>query len=603
MAGIAIAVPVVTRFSPARWLLDSQRLLLAPMVAVVEPCIFARTPTRPVPPDDLDLTCTRAEGSAAPLIESTLRELAPAARGPGWELGYTLPVPLLRLFHQEGGRWEIDQGAIGRYVRTIRDSPRPLVLYLFSTHFSQHAPIEDPLQADPRNLSATPKGPLARDKYYGDDIHNWSFATTHNDITRRRAQAIDALAAEICRLGPEHVAKIRGVTLLGELHHLFPQFQAGMGFAPPYLVSDYSAASRQGFRRWLQLRFGNVAALNREVGSTFTSFAQVEPPSKDVRSQRLRDFTEHIDSYAHGSLPITGWAHVPQRPGDPPPRVRIYRNGEWIGVAPITLGRQDVLEAMPELKSADKGWRYDLEFRRLEPGLHRIDIYLEPRPGDLVLLGTRHVGVMEWSQQPPRPLPAKAAPPGRQADPSIRAHVDLPQDYSSYYYNPLVPLWHAWRGQQVVDYLEHFARVVRRSCLAGRELYTHQINPFSNPGWDANKYAVDASLERLPGLTLGVSLYGEPTYGESFFERARASRHRRYGVTEFHPMKAMSAEEMRGMLDAHARHGATFISFFLEPRWNGRLMIRTHNLFSFDPDNPKFGSAPLYRALQQRLAE
>jgi hypothetical protein len=144
---------------------------------------------------------------------------------------------------------------------------------------------------------------------------------------------------------------------------------------------------------------------------------------------------------------------------------------------------------------------------------------------------------------------------------------------------------------------------VRKSCLAGSDLYTHQINPFSNPGWDANKYAVDASLGRLPGLNLGVSLYGEPTYGDSFFELARAAQHRRYGVTEFHPMKAMTADEVRRMLDVHAHHGATFVSFFLEPRWNGRLMIRTHNLFSFDPANPKYGSAQLYRAFQQRLAQ
>jgi hypothetical protein len=321
-----------------------------------------------------------------------------------------------------------------------------------------------------------------------------------------------------------------------------------------------------------------------------------------VRSDRLRAFTEHIDSFAHGTLPIAGWAHVPRRAGDPPPRVRIYRNGEWIGTATINLGRQDVFEAMPEVGSADKGWRYDLDFRHLPPGMHRIDLLLETGPGSLVRLGTRHVGVMEWTQAPPRPVPQQPLPAHGKADASLRGHVDLPVDYSSYYYNPLVPLWHAYRGQQVVDYLGFIAAAVRRSCLADTDLYTHQINPFSNPGWDENKYAVDASLQKVPGLVLGVSLYGESTYGESFFERLRTSRHTAYGVTEFHPLRPMDADSVDRMLDVHANHGARFISFFLEPRWQGKLMVRNHNLFSLDPANPRYGSAPLYRAIQERLA-
>jgi hypothetical protein len=601
-AGSALSIAVVTQFSPVRWMLDSQRLLLAPMIAIVEPCIFARTPTTPVPPDDLDLTCTRAEGSAAPLVESTLSELSARARGPGWELGYTLPVPLLRLFHQQDGQWVLDQGAIGRYVRTLRDSPRPAILYLFSTHFGQRAPIEDPLQADPRNLSATPDGPLATDKYYGDNVYSWSFATTDNEITRRRVQAIEGLAAEICKLGPDHVAKIRGVTLLGELHHLFPRFQDGMGFAPPYRVTDYSEASRRGFRAFLRQRYGTVEALNRDLGASWSSFAEIEPPSKDVRTTPLKHFTEHLDSYAHGTLPITGWAHVQRSPGDPQPLVRIYRNGEPIGSAPVHLGRQDVLEAMPGFEDADVGWRFDLDFRHLPPGLHQIDILLEDRPGSLYKIGTRRVGVMDWTQQPPQPMPQRPLPESRPPGGAVKTYLDLPADFTSYYYNPLAPLWHEFRGAQVVAYLEHIGAVVQRTCLGSTDIYTHQINPFSNPGWDENKYAVDASLKKLPGLNLGVSLYGEPTYGDSFLDRLRSERHVRYGITEFHPLKPMKPDEVRQMLDMHRHRGASFLSFFLEPRWNGKLMVRDHNLFSLDPDNPRFGSAPLYQSFKDVLA-
>jgi len=53
------------------------------------------------------------------------------------------------------------------------------------------------------------------------------------------------------------------------------------------------------------------------------------------------------------------------------------------------------------------------------------------------------------------------------------------------------------------------------------------------------------------------------------------------------------------VLDAHANQGAEFVSFFLEPRWKGKLIPRPHNIFSFDPANPKFGSDRLYEAVRE----
>jgi len=99
-----------------------------------------------------------------------------------------------------------------------------------------------------------------------------------------------------------------------------------------------------------------------------------------------------------------------------------------------------------------------------------------------------------------------------------------------------------------------------------------------------------------------VSLYGEPTYGNSFMQWLAGSGHTHYGVTEFHPMKAMGAQEFAAMLDTHAAHGADFVSFFLEPRSEGQLLSRGHNIFSFDPRNDRFGSAQLYKAVGDSIA-
>lgn len=579
-------------------------MLLAPMIGVIDPCVAKQHSGTPPGMEDLARRCTEPEGSAAALVESTLSELQPRASAAGpYPLGYTLPVPLLQLFNQDSdGNWAIDHDLVGRLVRTVRDTERPVILYLFSTHFSTGAPMEKALATNPANLAQTRDGPLQQGSYYGAPIYNWTFASTQTDLTARRVQATQALLDEMCRLPPRDVAKIKGVSLLGELHHLFPDFESGMGFSTPYRITDYGPQSVAGFRQFLHNEFKRIEQLNRVLGTNYASFDEIDPPSKDIRTEPLKRYTEHIDSFAQGSLPIAGWAFVQQPPDAPPAWVHIYRNGLFVGKAPVNKGRQDVLQAKPEFGEANTGWRLDLDFRRLPLGLHRIDAFLEAAPGRLQPLGTRHIAIMDWQQHTPALLPQKPLPASVPAERALQAHIDMPAEQSSYYFNPLVPLWHAFRGQQVVAYLKFFHGVVKASCLAGTPQYTHQIIPFTNPSWDANKYAIQASLQRLEGIRLGVSLYGDATYGDSFPRWYAATGHRGYGVTEFHPLKAMNAATVKRMLDQHAAHGAEFLSFFMEPRWQGQLVARGHNMFSFSPDNAQFGSDRLYHSIQSNLA-
>lgn len=604
VAGAAAAVAALALATAA--FLAPSPMLLAPMMGL-DPCLMP-SPANTVDgamARSLEPACSGPEGSAAQLLEATLAGLeTPGTWRQPYELGYTLNVPLLRLFKRAGTDWAIDQELVDRLARTIRDNDRPVVVYLFSTHFSQDAPIEQALAADPANLGWTQDGPLAPGVYYGAPIYNWTFASTRNGITQRRVQAGRAMLEAVCRLGPWQVRKVRGITLLGELHHLFPDFEQGMGFDKPYLVTDYSETSKAGFRSFLRGTFITPQRMNAALGSDWPSFEAVEPPGKDVRSMPLKDYTEHIDSYAHGSIPISGWAYVPEtdRPAGWTPRVRVYRNGVLAGNAPIVQHRQDVLAALPELGTADTGWRWDFDFRAVPPGLHQIDLLLEAAPGDLVLLASRRIAVMDKRHATPEPQPQAALPPHRKADASTRFNVDVPRDLSSYFHNPMVPLWHEFRGRQVAKYLHDFRVAMQVPCLADTQRYTHQIIPFTNPGWDETKFAIDPSLRPLPGLALGVSLYGEPTYGSSFLRWVEGSGHRAYGVTEFHPLKALSPEQMRDLLERHARQGGTFLSFFMEPRWQGRKASLHTNLFSIDPQNPQFGSDRLYASMREVLA-
>ena len=589
-------------------------MLLAPMFGTFDTCIATPTATPSAGAGNaatartqdgartLAETCTGPNGSAAALVESTLSALQPPERAQGpYPLGYTLAVPLLQLFRATEQGWALDTERIQRLARTVRDTQRPLILYLFSTHFATDAPLEKALATDPANLAQTRDGPMPTSQYYGAPLYNWTLARTDTPLSAYRVQATQALLTEMCRLPAQDIAKIRGVTLLGELHHLFPDFESGMGFGGSYRVTDYSPASVAGFQQFLRQEFQHIDRLNRRLGANYATFAEVQPPSRDIRTEPLQRYTEHIDSFAHGSLPIAGWAFAPRPAGAPPAWVHVYRNGTFIGKTPVNKGRQDVLQAKPELGDANTGWRLDMDFKRLPVGLHRIDVFLEARPGRLQALGTRRIAIMDDRQRPPAPLAQQALPASAPPDAALQAHIDWPAEQSSYYYNPLVPLWHSFRGQQVVDYLQFFQGVVKQSCLAGTPHYTHQIIPFTNPSWDENKFAIQASLRALPGMRLGVSLYGDATYGTAFSQWYASTGHPGYGVTEFHPLKAMNAPALQHTLNQHAARGAQFLSFFLEPHWQGQLVARDANMFSLSPENAPFGSAQLYQSAQRLL--
>lgn len=600
-----ILVSIVISIAAAGVYFSNQRdpepirpLFLAPMFNVFDPC--GNPEVDPVTIGD----CNRPGGSAAALVENTLSMLGPRDSANGrFELGYTLQFPLMRLFKRENAAWVIDQPVIERMVRTLHDNDRPVLVYLFSTHFGLNSPIEPVLASDPSNLAVTTAGPLVRDKYYEHDIFPWTFATTDNELTRRRVQAIDAVVGEICKLPKGDHDKIRAITLLGELHHLFPNFQGGMGFSDKYLITDYSRASVDGFRTFLESRFGSTRALNKVLDSNYKAFSEVDPPSKDIRTQPLTRFTEHIDSFAHGSLPIAGWVYLPSARTRAVPWVRVYLNGKFLERVPANLSRQDVRDANPGFGTADVGWRFDLKFSELTPGVHRIAVVLEERPDHWVHVDTRDISVMESSQAQPRLMPQRYLLSAASPDPTLRWSTDYPVNLSSYYYNPLVPLWHEFRNEQVVSYLRYIDQRVRRSCLKDTKTYVHQLIPFPNPSWDFNKFAVDASLRPLPDMHLGVSLYGEATYGDSFFDWYEESKHKSYGVTEFHPLRSLSLDQARQMFEKHRTRRAEFLSFFLKTQKLHGGDSGAAYQFAFDPGNPTFSSDQLHKTVKTLLNE
>lgn len=589
--------------SPWWWpRLQRPPLLLAPMMDLT-PCVLARSDAVASAQPDWLAACRGPKASSAHLVESTLRQLqatAPTAADQ-WQLGYTLHVPLLALLQADQNVWQVNQNALDNIVRTVAQNRRPLVLYLFSTHFGVNAPIEPVLAQNPDNLAFTPQGPLPLDSYYGLPIYPWSLARTDNPITQYRVKVIEALLQKLCQLPTDARSRIQGITLLGEVHQLFPNFQSGMGFNSPYQVSDYSPASVVGFRRYLQSRFASLPALNQKLGSDYLTFDAIAPPSKDIRREPLGRYQEHMDAYAAGHIPITGWVHAPDTPSAAQV-VKIYLDGKLVAEAPVRLSRQDVRAARPEFSSADVGWRYDLEYSQLGTGMHRIDLALSQPGKALIQLGRRTIYIGDQRQQARTVVPAAPLPSMLPLPAHIAANTDEPRDQASYYYNPLAREWQTFREAQVVQYLQYFNTVIARSCLSDTPRYTHQIVPQFNPSWDSGRYAADASLQPMQNLYTGVSLYGEASYGRSFFDWFKQVPHEGYGVTEFHPLRAMTRPQLAELFRQHRDNGARFLSFFLETRWHEQRVSTLPNPFAFDPDNRQDSSDQLYNSTKALLA-
>ena len=599
--GVALAAGLLAALlglSAWLWQGGQHPLLLAPAIGELADCLDMAPAQAPLEP-----ACTGPRGSAAQRIEATLAGLGPRRSADGhFALGYTLVVPLLNLFQPRGEDWAVDAQAVRRIANTVQGVDRPVVLYLFSTHFSEQAPIEPVLARDAANLAHTPRGPLPVDQFMGWPLYPWGIARTDNAITQRREQAIGALAQGLCALPAAARQRIVGINLLGEVHHLYPDFEAGMGHGRPYVLTDYSPTSRAGFRAWLRQHFrGDIAALNAQLGSGFASFDQIEPPARDIRHERLDHFWQHIDDAAAGTLAISGWVHDAALPKGATPWVRVYLDGQPVGRVPAHFVRQDVGQARPEFGTDKVGWRYDLRFADQPPGVHRIDVALEGEGGRLRALGTRHIAVMGRDQATPVPMPLRQplppmAPPG----PQLQFWIDAPADGRAVFYNPLVPLWHAFRGQQVVDYLAHFDRLLAGTCLTDVPRRTQQIYPAEKAGWDGTRFASEASLKPFGQVRLGINLYGEAGYDPSFFDWLARSRQSGYSVTEFHPLRGMDGPELRRVLEQHRAHGAETFSFFLHPPPPGGTRSQPlANPFAFDPQNPRHGSDALYRAVRQ----
>jgi hypothetical protein len=378
--------------------------------------------------------------------------------------------------------------------------------------------------------------------------------------------------------------------LAGELHHFYDNFSTGMGRFDNIRITDYSPASVKEFQAWLRQRYSNLPALNKALDADFKDFAQVQPPSKNIQSDRLGHFSEHFDSYAHGVLPIEGWLkHLA-----PNEQIRVYLNGKAVGIAEYGLNRQDVYEAVPAVKTAQLGFRYLLDFSQLPRGKYAIQVILEgPKNYELA---QRSLSVMGNSQTPIKDISKKitaTAPPKE-----LKFYVDRPAQEMAVFYNPLARDWLDFRAAQVTQAYDDWFDAAVAVGLPAERLFTHQIAVATVGGWNPVLFASDASLKGKHRYKKGINLYGGSA-SMALLRRHYLEPGEVFGIPEFHTQAWKDKTAPSKVLSDLQQGGASFVSpYFLSMAPDKyRDQPNAHDKFRLSSDNKDYGSDYLYRAM------
>ncbi len=486
----------------------SRSLLIAPNINGADFCPEAATDITITAPGQAEEYCRRIGSNAAPAIKAALDALGPVKSPSGdYELGYTLSLPLLSFYTKSPDGWHLDKKALATVLSTIADVDRPVVVYLSENHFGEAAvELKKQLAQDTRNLMWTSKGPLIPDNYFMVPVYAWTLTDQGAPINVMRREAFKAALAGICALPEAARKKVAAVSVLGEVHQLYPNFLSGMGFSSGFEITDYSPNSVEGFRKWLHAKYTDIDVLNQEIAGHFDSFETIQPPARTAFGTNATGPFGHLDSFAAGTLPVYGWAYDTR--GDALV-IKAYIDDALVGESPADFNRTDVPEVDPTVKTPNVGWRINIDYRGLTPGWHILDLSAETADGRSWTFGRRQFRIADPANPdatPPKFDDATHDNLGQQS--IIRAYIDGPVPDSSLLYNPLAKLWLEYRNKVVRDYYEVFALLARQSCIPHDHIFSHQITPQLNPVWNSDLMAVDASQQPDPYYLPGTTLYG-----------------------------------------------------------------------------------------------
>jgi Beta-galactosidase len=580
-----------------------QSLVIAPMMGGTFNCQEATDNPTITNEDEAARLCASLGKTAGSRIESALAAIGPKTSPSGeYQLGYTLIVPLFRYFTKVNGAWKLDTDMLKANLATIADVDRPVVVHLSSTHFTYAGlDFSRELAQDTRNLQWTRSGPVVPSDYFNVAINAWTLADFNAPVNVARREAMNGAIDALCTLPAAARERIVGVSVLGETHDVFPNLETGPTFdIRPDQLTDYSPVMTQGFRVWLSQKYTSINQLNQHLGASFASFDAINAPAKDLRTEQLGSFFEHMDNYAAGKVSFAGWVRD-QRGRNL--SVQVLVDGKPVGNAGLGYSRTDVAEALG-LTDPNVGFRYSLDFRQLGYGSHTVEVLVNTG-GPPVLLAKRELVYIDRNLSPWSKIPATdSAAVQLSSDSALSGGLDAPGGgLVSIFYNPMADLWLQFRNQVVRQYLDGFARIAAKSCISRDKVFSHQISPALYGSWNSDVLAVDGSLMPSDTYLPGTTLYGGAARGGAFTSMRLQLGWERYAVNEMHPLAALADEEYAQMFNLHRIGGAVFVAPYYmnmvpQPLESGQTLDR----FMIDPRNTNLGSDKFYNAIKAAMA-
>lgn len=544
--------------------------------------------------------CTqhKLDGSAG--ISRLLDQLEPGGPKGQVQVGYLATLQLLSLYQRKGTLWVINEKKLDVYLQVLSRVRRPVVVYLAADHFDTQGPLVDELIKDPRNLLLLSNGKPAISDYFGYRIVPYTLQSDDTiAVNHYRYMALRHVAKRLNALPKAVRDRIIAVTLAGELHQMFPDFEGGMGKFEGIQVTDYGLASVAGFRRWLAQRYGSLQKFNAATGFSYPSFDLVQAPAKDIRKDRLQSFAEHYDAFADGQLPIAGWLWDPQHRIE---RLDLYIDGLPEGAVEQGYNRLDVYRVVEDVTSPNVGFRRDFDFSRSSPGRHLAQVVAQA-PGGPYLVGQVQFIVVPRDQSPVKDARtsglAKLKPLKDLG--GVKASLDLPRSLQDVYFNPLARDWNQYRAWQVRRFMERFYQVAREAGLPADKLYSHQILPNVNSSWNPQLFAVEQTLTADTPWKIGMNLYGGATDSDWVRRFVAQRKITDYGVPEFNPQQWKRPGAHVDAMLSHYNGGARFISPYyfstIPDRYKADVKHGV-NAMELRADNPKDGSNQFYQAIR-----
>lgn len=577
-------------------------LLIAPMIEGIHYC--------DAPQDFVGINketphykyCADNKFSMIKQLKDLLNNLEPNGPEGNIQVGYTYGIAVLGLYDKTPNGWALSKDKITRIFNNIQSAGRPAVIYFLMNHFDTANELSKELSRDKQNLMQLANGEPPIELYFQAPIIPYTLSVDETiPVNQYRFEALRAIISHYSTLPEEQKKLIHSFTLAGEVHHMFEDFQGGMGKFDDIKMTDYSQYSKQAFRRWLAAKYETIDQLNSKLLTAFPSWDAVEPPSKNIRTESLDGFYQHVDSYSHGILPIFGWLW--DKNANYVRSIKIYLDGEYLGNADQNLNRLDVYQAISDLNTPNVGFRYELDFSALKPGIHDIQVVADTPEGEFEMARQKFSYINREQTQPNHIKPTntvKSLEPASSLG-SVRYYVDHPKPMIDVYYNPLAKQWHLYRESQVERFITYTWEEASALGAEQEKLYSHQIPAYLNSSWNTVLFATGQSIRAQSKYLPGITLYGGGADADMTKQIYPAMKSRKYGVPEYHSQQYKSYEPSYNALMTHYYGNAAFVSPYYMSVVPDDIHQgdEAHKKFLIKEGNTHYGSGYLYKAIQE----